>query len=611
MIEPEDGNNDALTALVWTLRIVLPCLLFWISFGPRLKCPWRWKQHSRDIMLAHWKFVKDAGGPAPKAVENLVMVDAQTAPMLFVDTAKRQKPERSEKTERHERERGERSDRTRGQDRRERKQSAPDAMELDASDQAQGQYSEEKPEITEELMYWESLVNFVAFGRHEQQRHFLVNSICIPPPPPRVQKAPNPSDPESVALLAVAIERANGEAQMVLKGAIQAGRVGFRAAHALYTQMADHDIAIQSLTFELIIESCISANELQQASDYLMRMEAAGQTPSNELLDRVMDLYLLHKRTEHDEKPKAEENIQIALPAGLVAMGSGHQLDVAGLKRLVVPPPPPPTRQAPVNASVYAGHGTGNYNHMMSHSIPMEVPQLLLPWQARLPYRNFNGGSLAAQSLRRKDDDSKKFPAFSIPDEFVAQRKPDEQDSGNAAGNSAEDVDDELFTELTELPPVSETVKEDAPELVSSSMLSADAAEFVMPQLPGDTQFLDQTGNSKLDMHYGASSEHWQYMPQHSDVASGWAENASLPTLYEAVGGMGSSFEWSVQAPEFTPMVNRSLPEMDQATTYEWDSLNQDASDFVPGHTQMQRPLPVGPVSPDEFYRPEGEVQIH
>lgn len=599
MVEPDD-NSDTLTAMVWTLRVVLPCLLFWISFGPKLRCPWRFKQHSREIMLAHRDFVKASGAPAPKSVANLVTVDAQTAPMLFTETAKRQKSEKNDRHDR-ERERGEKGERSRGQDRRERRHSQAEATDRETSSQKQAQV-ETKPEVSEEVIYWESIVNFIAFGHHEQQRHFLVNSTSIPPPPPRVQKVPAPSDPEAAALLAVAIERANGEAQMVLRGAIQSGRAGCTASHALYKQMVDHDIEIQPLTFELIIESCITANELQQASDYLMRMEANGQTPSNELLDRVMDLYLQHKRSESDEKLKVSDSLQSVLPAGLVASATGHQLDVAGLKRLAgPPPPPPPVRAAPGIAPVYGGHGVGDYSHMMNHSMPMEIPSLLLPWQARLPYRNFSGNT-AMPKQRRKDDHCKDLPAFSIPEEFVAQRS---QENGSTADTPADGVDkgktvDEEFPEITEFrsssPPL-EGAKADGQELVSGSVLSADATEFVMPQ------------SDSLHVDYSAASENWQYLPQHSNLGPGdWAEGSSMPSdLYGAVGGAGSTFEWSVQAPVFTPMANRSLPEVDQATSFEWEG-----SEFVPGQIPIQQPLPVGPVSlgTGDFYRPEDEMQM-
>merc|ERR1740138_189195 len=92
--------------------MVLPCILFWISFGPKLRLPWKRRQHTRETLLAHRELVRAAGDPAPEAVANIVMVTAQTAPLLFQDATRRPDGERLEGGERGDRrQRGERGDR--------------------------------------------------------------------------------------------------------------------------------------------------------------------------------------------------------------------------------------------------------------------------------------------------------------------------------------------------------------------------------------------------------------------------------------------------------------------------------------------------------------------
>jgi len=119
-------NDDYLTVLVWILRMVLPCILFWISFGPRIRTLWQHPSVAKSVMLAHREIVKSFGEGAPEAVSNLMMVDATQAPMLFQE--RRPRPEQAERggergDRRDERrdggERGDRRDRDRG-DRNER-----------------------------------------------------------------------------------------------------------------------------------------------------------------------------------------------------------------------------------------------------------------------------------------------------------------------------------------------------------------------------------------------------------------------------------------------------------------------------------------------------------
>merc|ERR1740139_1037112 len=44
-----------------------------------------------------------------------------------------------------------------------------------------------------------------------------------------------------------------------------------------------------------MIDSCVLANDLKSASDFLMKMEASGHSPDTKLLDKVMELYSQQK----------------------------------------------------------------------------------------------------------------------------------------------------------------------------------------------------------------------------------------------------------------------------------------------------------------------------
>mmetsp|Transcript_103872 Transcript_103872/g.289387 ORF Transcript_103872/g.289387 Transcript_103872/m.289387 type:complete len:165 (-) Transcript_103872:181-675(-) len=110
-----------------------------------------------------------------------------------------------------------------------------------------------------------------------------------PPPPPRppVQRLGGAEAP------AEEVRRANAEAQTVLRGLLNA-KVGLKSADVpknLYQHLVESQVALDANTFTLLVEGSAGAGDLQTASDFLMKMEAAGHCASSELLDLVMDLY--------------------------------------------------------------------------------------------------------------------------------------------------------------------------------------------------------------------------------------------------------------------------------------------------------------------------------
>ena len=135
-------------------------------------------------------------------------------------------------------------------------------------------------------------MNFVAFPGQRQQACFLPEGGAPPPPPPRPRQPAAPSREASAA----AEERANAEAQLVLRGALHLAPPQAQVARRLYAQLEDAGVTAAPATLELMVDASVSAKDLQGASDFLIKLENAGIAPGNELLDRVMELYLTSKQ---------------------------------------------------------------------------------------------------------------------------------------------------------------------------------------------------------------------------------------------------------------------------------------------------------------------------
>lgn len=614
-------SDDYLAVLVWILRMVLPCILFWISFGPRLRTFWQHPAVPKNLMLIHREIVSAADDGPPEALSNLMMVDAQTAPMLFQEVKRpRERSDRADRGERGERpergdrgdrgERGERGDRPSnrrpGADRRRPSSPDPADLELERIQNEAHMEEERRRQAADNQMHLESLVNFVAFSRREQQRVFLPDSFSVPPPPPKkVEKAPKPSPPQESDGPSAAVQRANAEAQMVLRGALKTtSACGVVAARALNDQLTELGIEIMPLTFELIVETCIQANQLKFASNFLMKMEEAGQTPTSELLDRVMELYLEHKRAAPEDpiEPPRESHLTKRAPgdnsapgeneahhgAGLGAGNAvgGHILDVAGLKRLVVqPPPPPPLPPAPVTVPGVYGHPhpVPEYNHIMNHVGWAEMPSILLPthWQPRsmMPNR-----TLPRSSEGRESDRGKHLPAFSVPDEFAEKQLPafcipdefaakapeaeKEADSTDAApADDAEPMECDQVAATSSTAPADDVGTSATESSSSKGKLSVHAAEFV----PGCGAKASTVGRPSLTQMVGPPSPGIidysgplypsvaEFYNAGEAVDDDWGiheETASsqlfVPALHAAAVDAG--FEFSASAAVFTPM---------------------------------------------------------
>jgi hypothetical protein len=82
---------------------------------------------------------------------------------------------------------------------------------------------------------------------------------------------------------------------MVLRGAIAFGK--YEVTHDIVDSLLGAKVTPSFDTFLLMVESMIAANDLPQASEYLMKMEQEGHSPDAMLLDRVMDLYADYKQS--------------------------------------------------------------------------------------------------------------------------------------------------------------------------------------------------------------------------------------------------------------------------------------------------------------------------
>merc|ERR1719174_3289524 len=136
------------------------------------------------------------------------------------------------------------------------------------------------------LQHLESLMNYMAFNR---KNHRIFHPKEVPPPP---SSPPPPLGGEKPALEFQS--KANLDAQMVLRGAIAFGK--YEVTHDIVDSLLGAKVTPSFDTFLLMVESMIAANDLPQASEYLMKMEQEGHSPDAMLLDRVMDLYADYKQ---------------------------------------------------------------------------------------------------------------------------------------------------------------------------------------------------------------------------------------------------------------------------------------------------------------------------
>lgn len=283
------------TALVWTLRIVLPIILFCIYF--KLQAP---KDdlysgptdnvHTKTTLLAGRKAT--VGAPSPESMANIRLKNQEEAPELFAGRGGKGARRGTDDSRGAPRERRERRDK----DSRKTEEEQDTTVTEEPSKSIKQEGCEFSP--SEEKMHLESLLNYVAFNRKEQQRNFLPEENGAPPPPPPPPRKEDASG--SSAISGPTAEKANAEAQMVLRGALGIKRSD--VAKNLHAQLVEASVEASESTFELMIDVCLLGKDLKGASDFLMKMETAGFLPNSDLLDKVMNLYSQQKSEKEKEK---------------------------------------------------------------------------------------------------------------------------------------------------------------------------------------------------------------------------------------------------------------------------------------------------------------------
>jgi len=298
------------TALIWTLRIVLPIILFCIYFrfqsskDDQLLLGSSGKnKYPRSKLLAHRQAAP--GDEVPKELATVALKSQEEAPELFQGGERSGKGKGGGKKGREPREdRPEKGgkDRDRRPARDSEKTEKPKRKEKDAENGSVPvetippvQLAEVPTELppsargaldlkeSEEKMNLESFLNYVAFNKKTQ--------------------APTS---QVLDLSEASAERANAEAQMVLRGSMGFKRVD--VSKDLFAQLDAASVEVFATTFTLMIEACVVARDLKSASDFLMNMEASGHSPNSELLDKVLDLYSNQKSQKDVSKLKEPQN---------------------------------------------------------------------------------------------------------------------------------------------------------------------------------------------------------------------------------------------------------------------------------------------------------------
>jgi len=351
------------TALIWTLRIVLPIILFCIYF--KLQSPKEElslagatdnkNKYARNQLLTHRK-ASLAEGSVPAELRNIALKDESQAPTLFQgggggrsggkgDGRGARREDKGDRAPR-DRDRGDRREKREPRDPREPREAKElkrpkDGGEIELETAAAAPTSIATPQLSasEEKMHLESLLNYVAFNRKEQQRTFMVDEELAPPPPPKSAQLDVPLGGSAATVLNISgatAEKANAEAQMVLRGAINFRRSD--VAKDIYEHLVASNVEILEPTFTLIIEASVLANDLKSASDFLMKMETAGHSPSSVLLDKVMDLYSQQKSQREKEKLLEASQVEEAADMVRAKLKSDAAIFVPSFG---IPPPPP------------------------------------------------------------------------------------------------------------------------------------------------------------------------------------------------------------------------------------------------------------------------------
>eukprot|EP00746_Dinoflagellata_sp_MGD_P114370 gnl/MRDRNA2_/MRDRNA2_50873_c0_seq1.p1 gnl/MRDRNA2_/MRDRNA2_50873_c0~~gnl/MRDRNA2_/MRDRNA2_50873_c0_seq1.p1 ORF type:complete len:453 (-),score=110.80 gnl/MRDRNA2_/MRDRNA2_50873_c0_seq1:268-1626(-) len=138
-------------------------------------------------------------------------------------------------------------------------------------------------------MHLESLLNYVAFKKERGDTGDAGEEMGDRTRSASRARSASPETHSSEARTQKSEEkRANVDAQMVLRGALEFGRVD--VAKQLYQQLVSTEVQIAERTYELMVEACLRAKDLSVVSDFLLKMEGDGYRPRNSTLKRVVAL---------------------------------------------------------------------------------------------------------------------------------------------------------------------------------------------------------------------------------------------------------------------------------------------------------------------------------
>eukprot|EP00445_Apocalathium_hangoei_P020850 CAMPEP_0203891518 /NCGR_PEP_ID=MMETSP0359-20131031/34792_1 /ASSEMBLY_ACC=CAM_ASM_000338 /TAXON_ID=268821 /ORGANISM="Scrippsiella Hangoei, Strain SHTV-5" /LENGTH=106 /DNA_ID=CAMNT_0050813315 /DNA_START=177 /DNA_END=493 /DNA_ORIENTATION=+ len=82
--------DSYLVVVVWLLRMVLPCLLFWIGFGPKFRWPFSHQRAYQRADILRLRAASLEGRSCPAALSSLALATERTAPALFQDAHKQE-----------------------------------------------------------------------------------------------------------------------------------------------------------------------------------------------------------------------------------------------------------------------------------------------------------------------------------------------------------------------------------------------------------------------------------------------------------------------------------------------------------------------------------------
>lgn len=166
----------------------------------------------------------------------------------------------------------------------------------------------------------EAVLNFTAFRHKSRPQRVFLPGEDGPPPPPVPLRLGEASGGESEGL---AVVKANTDARTVLKGAMN-NSLGLRCkdvAREVNKHLSETGVQPSEPTLILMVEACIHEKDLKGASEFLMKLERAGCTPCEELLDRVMELYVDSRPSSSSAAAAATNPTSAPNGAGLTAMG--------------------------------------------------------------------------------------------------------------------------------------------------------------------------------------------------------------------------------------------------------------------------------------------------